>query len=98
MSERNLGQEVLESIVSIKEGRPGRVHVRVSPEAIRSARAALNVSQTSFAALLNVPVGTLRSWEQGTRRPSGPALPLLAIAAARPTVIREVFLGIRPCS
>jgi putative transcriptional regulator len=34
---------------------------------------------------------TLQEWEQGRRHPSGAARSLLAIAARRPEVLREVF-------
>jgi DNA-binding transcriptional regulator YiaG len=33
----------------------------------------------------------LQAWEQGQRRPSGAALALLAIAAARPHVVKQVL-------
>ena len=57
------------------------------PTEIVSIRHKLNVSQPVFAALLNVPVATARSWEQGKRRPSGAALRLLDIARQKPTIL-----------
>ena len=38
---------------------------------------------------LGISVHTLRNWEQGRRRPEGPALALLRIAARHPRIIRE---------
>src|SRR4051812_40865565 len=48
------------------------------PNEISRIRHTLNVSQPVFAALLNVPLATARSWEQGKRKPSGAALRLLS--------------------
>jgi len=44
---------------------------------IRAMRAKLNLSQAVLAAILNTSVSTIRKWEQGDKRPSGPSLKLL---------------------
>jgi len=49
----------------------------------------VGLSQTQFARALGISVHTLRNWEQGRRRPEGPALALLRIAARHPKIIRE---------
>jgi len=59
----------------------------IKPSEILGIRRRLNVSQPVFAALLNVPVATARSWEQGKRRPSGAALRLLDLARQQPTIL-----------
>ena len=59
----------------------------IRPRDIVGIRQKLKVSQPVFAALLNVPVATARSWEQGKRRPSGAALRLLALARERPNIL-----------
>jgi putative transcriptional regulator len=46
------------------------------------------LSQAAFAAVLDVPIATLRNWEQGRRAPRGPARQLLRVAAAAPEVLR----------
>jgi putative transcriptional regulator len=56
---------------------------------ITAIREKLHVSQPLFASLLNVPLATARSWEQGTRKPSGAALRLLEIVRARPDTVLE---------
>ena len=65
---------------------PGPIKV-LRPTEITSIRQKLNVSQPVFAALLNVPVATERSWEQGKRKPSGAALRLLVIARQKPRIL-----------
>ncbi len=61
----------------------------MAPEEIAAARNALNVSQTVFARLLNVPTVTAASWEKGRRKPSGAALRLLQIARKHPEALLE---------
>jgi putative transcriptional regulator len=91
MTKRDIGQEILDSIVEIKAGKVGRVHLHITPAQIKAVRRKIGVSQKSFAAMLNVSARTLQEWEQGRRQPNGPAQSLLAIAAKRPDVIHEVF-------
>jgi len=59
----------------------------IGAKRISAIRRRLNVSQPVFAALLNVPLATARSWEQGKRKPSGAALRLLALARQRPRIL-----------
>jgi len=47
------------------------------PEDIRRLRLANHVSQTVFAALLGTGKTTVQQWEQGQKKPSGPAPRLL---------------------
>jgi putative transcriptional regulator len=46
---------------------------------IRTLREKLNVSQTVLAAVLNTSVSTIRKWEVGDKRPSGPSVKLLSL-------------------
>jgi putative transcriptional regulator len=52
--------------------------------------AALYVSQGVFADILNVSLGTVRSWEQGVRTPDDAAMRLLSIAERRPEALLEI--------
>ena len=91
-TKRDIGQEILDSIEDLKAGRVGRVHFVVTPEEVRATRARLNVSQSTFAKMLNISVRTVQDWEQGRRRPQGAAQSLLAIASARPDVFKDMFV------
>lgn len=55
---------------------------------IRALRQQLGYTQMEFAALLNVPKVTAISWENGTRKPSGAALRLLAVAKHHPEALQ----------
>ncbi len=51
------------------------------------ARAGTGLSQAQFAKLIGVSLRTLQEWEQGRKRPSGPASALLRIVARDPRVV-----------
>jgi DNA-binding transcriptional regulator YiaG len=53
--------------------------------AIRMACKRFGYGQSSFAGMLGVSTRTLEGWEQGRRRPSGPARTLLVTIAHNPT-------------
>jgi len=56
---------------------------------IAALRKFVRLSQTQFAAAMGISVHTLRNWEQDRRKPEGPALALLRIAARHPRILRE---------
>lgn len=62
----------------------------IGPARIRQLRHRLNVSQQAFAEILNVSVGTVRSWEQGVRTPDGASRRLLEIAEREPDALLKV--------
>jgi putative transcriptional regulator len=51
----------------------------------------LGKSQSEFAAMIGVSLGTLQNWEQGRRRPEGPARALLRVAAEKPEAVAEAL-------
>jgi len=56
---------------------------------VAALRRFVGLTQVDIAKALGISVGTLRGWEQGRRRPEGPAIALLRIAARHPKLIRE---------
>lgn len=60
-----------------------------SGEDIAALRNFIGLTQAEFAQAMEISVHTLRNWEQGRRKPEGPALALLRIAARHPRIIRE---------
>jgi putative transcriptional regulator len=64
---------------------------------IRVIRRALKLSQEEFAASFQIPIGTLRDWEQGRKEPDAAARAYLRVIAREPdTVRRALTLGRRP--
>ena len=49
----------------------------MTSDIVREIRERTGLSQERFAGLFHISVGTLRNWEQGRRRPDGPAAALL---------------------
>ena len=68
------------------EIKPGRVinHTAINAKAVRKR---LGISQAAFARMIGVSVATLQNWEQGRRRPDGPAQALLKVAAKNPEAV-----------
>jgi putative transcriptional regulator len=58
---------------------------------VKAIRARSSASQTVFAARYGIPVGTLRDWEYGRRKPDAAALGFLKVIDAQPkTAARAV--------
>jgi DNA-binding transcriptional regulator YiaG len=74
---------------------PARVRRRLirgqfeSGSDVAALRQFVRLSQTQFAKAMGISVHTLRNWEQDRRKPDGPALALLRIAARHPRILRE---------
>ena len=62
-----------------------------SPLDIKEIRQKLDKSQREFALMIGVSVTTLQNWEQGRRRPEGPARALLQVASKNPDAVREAL-------
>jgi len=89
-----LFEELLESVREgaevLRGGRkPSRTSVVGEPD-VRRVRDEFGLSQTKFAALMGISVGTLRNWEQGRRVPEGSARVLLRVVARHPEAVLDV--------
>lgn len=87
-------EELLESVRqggNILKGKspPSRIFRLDNPD-VKSIRNTLGLSQTQFAKLIGINVATLRNWEQGRRKPDGPARVLLGVAALHPEVLPDI--------
>lgn len=91
-----LFNELLESIKKSGKIRCGKMPAsRVfdfdNPD-VKEIRMQYGLSQDKFAKMLGISTSTLRNWEQGRRKPEGPARILLTIAAKHPeTVLDSVY-------
>ena len=56
---------------------------------IAALRQFVRLTQVRFAEAMGISVHTLRNWEQDRRKPEGPALALLRIAARHPRILHE---------
>jgi putative transcriptional regulator len=66
-----------------------RVHVPDTD--VARVRKRLGLSQDKFALAFGVNPGTVRNWEQGIRRPEGPARVLLRVIEQDPKAVLEAL-------
>jgi putative transcriptional regulator len=86
-----------ELLTSVKQGaeimkgtmQPSRTFEFPETE-VRALREQFGLSQDKFADLVGISVGTLRNWEQGRRKPEGPARVLLRVASRHPEVLLDI--------
>ena len=94
MSNRNIGQEILDGVKEIKNFYKGEKELRTytlsEPSPPKIIREKLKLSQAAFASLLGVSSRTIQDWEQGRRQPQGPAKSLLRIAENHPEILAEL--------
>ncbi len=60
---------------------------------IRKQAGAIGKTQKAFARALGVPLKTVQNWEQGRRKPTGPARSLLMVVQHQPTVLSDAVNG-----
>ena len=63
-----------------------RVHVPADID-VQGIRRKLRLSQSEFASRFGISPGTLRDWEQGRKKPEGPARVLLMVIAKEPKAV-----------
>ena len=74
---------------------PARVRARLKEgqfeagQDIALLRRFVGMTQDVFARAMGIRVHTLRNWEQDRRRPEGPAVALLRIAARHPQLLHD---------
>ncbi|HEY3320640.1 MAG TPA: helix-turn-helix domain-containing protein [Planctomycetota bacterium] len=61
------------------------------PTEIVRVRHRLRMSQAQFAEVMLIPKATLQSWEQGRRRPEGPALVLIRVMSRNPQAVVDAL-------
>ena len=76
--------------VAKSEAKPARIYTDVD---VAKIRAKLKLSQSEFAALLDVSTRVLQDWEQHRKAPSGAARSLLKVAQKEPAALRRALKG-----
>ena len=92
-----LGEKLLRSAQQARDwvqGKPVRVRVTYVPAPhvdVRKLRARMGLSQTQFAAKFGFSLDSIQNWEQGHRRPEGPARVLLVVIAKNPKAVEDAL-------
>jgi len=88
-------KQLLKSVKQAGKIRRGRMKpsraISFRPADVRAIRIRLRKSQSEFALMIGVSVATLQNWEQGRRRPEGPARALLKVAAENPKAVERAL-------
>ena len=87
----------LKNAIAYAKGEVVKVRVHRVPVAdtmdVKRVREKAGLSQQDFAAQFGISCATLRNWEQGRRRPEGPARVLLTLIDRQPDVVQRVLNG-----
>ena len=59
---------------------------------IKTLRRALDLTQEEFSKCYQIPLGTLRDWEQGRSEPDAPARAFLRAIAGAPDAVRRALM------
>ena len=80
--------ESIKEAGEIKRGerKPSRVFIAEDPDPL-AIRERLGLSQSRFASIIGVSVRTIQNWEQGRRKPEGPAKALLRVVDRDPEAV-----------
>ena len=68
-----------------------RVYPPPTPEEVRAIRSRLGMSQAKFARAFGIGIDIVQQYEQGRRRPSGPAATLLRVIAREPEAVMRAL-------
>lgn len=91
------GKRILASVheaLAFVEGKANKRRFKVHiPERLDVAaiRGKLGMSQAAFAAYFGVSLRTVQDWEQGHRKPSGPARAFLKVIDREPKAVRRAL-------
>ncbi len=93
--DKALFSELVESMTEMGEivrgeRAPSR-ELHIDSVRVKEIRKATGLSQSRFADVIHVELGTLRNWEQGRRQPTGPAKALLRAIAKDPKHVLEAL-------
>jgi len=93
----------LEDALAYSQGKLALVTTRlpapppeVSAREVSRLRKQLRMSQSLFAATLNVSPRTVQSWEQGRRKPSDASLRLLQLVSQDPSIVQKMVFPADP--
>jgi len=88
---KELFNELVESLEEAKQIRNGTRKAsrtfEYKPVDVKKIRSKLHVSQSQFALMIGVSTSTLQNWEQGRRKPEGPARALLTVVDKNPEAV-----------
>jgi putative transcriptional regulator len=95
--ESAFGEKLLRSAQQARDWVDGKssaarvTYVDVPHVDVRKLRARMGLSQTRFAAKFGFSLDSIQNWEQGHRKPEGPARILLAVIDKNPKAVEKAL-------
>lgn len=83
----SIKQGLHEAVAFARGDQSGAIVHEFTPLDVKAIRTKIGMTQNEFASAFGISVGTLRHWEQGSRKPHGPALVLLNVVAKEPEAV-----------
>ena len=85
-------KEGLDEAIEFAKGNSGNANIHeFNAVDVKRLRKDLKMTQEVFAATFGISLGTLRHWERGDRRPSGPAQVLLRAVRHSPKAVLKAL-------
>lgn len=83
----------LEQIEKYKQGKSSDVRVMKFEDSIdvKEIRENCQMTQEEFSKSFGVSLATLQNWEQGRRKPEGPARLLLKLIMSKPLLVKDAI-------
>lgn len=83
----------LEEVISYKAGKASNLQSMQYDDQIdvKEIREKCNMTQEEFSTNFGVSLPTLQNWEQGRRKPEGPAKVLLKLIMKKPNLVKEAL-------
>jgi putative transcriptional regulator len=84
-------EDIARNVASNPDAPPTLTDAETAAGLVRTIRLRLGVSQAEFARRFQVPIGTLRDWEQKRRQPDATALAYLRVIANAPELVAQAL-------
>jgi putative transcriptional regulator len=85
-------QDIARQIDSNPDAAAALSDAETAASLVRTVRKRLGISQAVFAVRYQIPVGTLRDWEQARKHPDAPAMAYLRVIAKEPDVTARALV------
>jgi len=83
--------DIARNVASDPDAAPILTDAETAAALARTIRHRLGISQAEFARRFQVPIGTLRDWEQNRKQPDAPALAYLRVIAREPGMVARAL-------
>ena len=85
-------EEIARNVATDPDAPPLLSEAETAAAIARSVRKRLGLSQAGFAARFQIPIGTLRDWEQNRKQPDATALAYLRVITRDPETVARILI------